>query len=147
MKHQVTRLKNGITVATVEMPHMASVSLGIWVSVGGRYEPAELNGVSHFIEHMLFKGTPRRSAKEISQSVEGIGGYLNAFTGEESTCFYSKARHDHFEQLLDVLTDMFLISKIDPAEIAKERGVIKEELAMYMDQPHQLVQEVLNETL
>jgi predicted Zn-dependent peptidase len=145
--NQLSRLKDGITVATVEMPHMASVSLGIWVGVGGRYEPAELNGVSHFIEHMLFKGTRRRSAKEISQSVEGIGGYLNAFTGEESTCFYSKARHDRFEQLLDVLTDMFLNSKFDPTEIAKERGVIKEELAMYMDQPHQLVQEVLNETL
>lgn len=136
-----------MTVATVEMPHMASVSLGIWVGVGGRYEPAELNGVSHFIEHMLFKGTRRRSAKEISQSVEGIGGYLNAFTGEESTCFYSKARHDRYDQLMDVLTDMFLNSKFDPTEIAKERGVIKEELAMYMDQPHQLVQELLNETL
>jgi predicted Zn-dependent peptidase len=147
MNLQISRLKNGITVATVEMPHMASVSLGIWVAVGGRYEPAELNGVSHFIEHMLFKGTRRRSAKEISQAVEGIGGYLNAFTGEESTCFYSKARHDRYEQLLDVLTDMFLNSKFDPSEIAKERGVIKEELAMYMDQPHQLVQELLNETL
>jgi len=147
MNHHVSRLKNGITVATVEMPHMASVSLGIWVGVGGRYEPAELNGISHFIEHMLFKGTRRRTAKEISQSVEGIGGYLNAFTGEESTCFYSKARHDRYEQLLDVLTDMFLNSKLDPAEIAKERSVIKEELAMYMDQPHQLVQELLNETL
>lgn len=136
-----------MTVATVEMPHMASVSLGIWVGVGGRYEPAELNGISHFIEHMLFKGTRRRSAKEISQSVEGIGGYLNAFTGEESTCFYSKARHDRYDQLLDVLTDMFLNSKFDSAEIAKERSVIKEELAMYLDQPHQLVQELLNETL
>lgn len=147
MTHQITRLKNGITVATVEMPHMASVSLGIWVGAGGRYEPAELNGVSHFIEHMLFKGTGRRSAKEISQAVEGIGGYLNAFTGEESTCFYSKARHDRFEQLLEVLMDMFLNSKFDSGEIAKERGVIKEELAMYMDQPNQLVQELLNETL
>lgn len=147
MNHQISRLKNGITVATVEMPHMASVSLGIWIGVGGRYEPAELNGVSHFIEHMLFKGTRRRSAKEISQAVEGIGGYLNAFTGEESTCFYSKARYDRYEQLVDVLADMFLNSKFDSAEIAKERGVIKEELAMYMDQPHQLVQELLNETL
>ena len=147
MNHRVSRLKNGVTVATVQMPHMASVSLGIWVGVGGRYEPAELNGVSHFIEHMLFKGTRRRSAKEISQSVEGIGGYLNAFTGEESTCFYSKARHDRYDHLLDVLTDMFLNSKFDPVEIVKERGVIKEELAMYLDQPHQLVQELLNETL
>jgi len=145
--HQITRLPNGLMVATAEMPHMASVSLGFWVGVGGRYEPAELNGVSHFIEHMLFKGTKRRSAKEISQAVEGIGGYLNAFTGEESTCFYSKARHDRFDELLDVLADMFLNSTFDPLEIEKERGVIKEELAMYLDQPQHHVQELLNETL
>ncbi len=126
---------------------MASVSVGLWVGVGGRYEPAELNGVSHFIEHLLFKGTRKRSAREISQAVEGIGGYLNAFTGEESTCFYSKARHDRFEELLEVLTDMFLNSKLDPADIEKERSVIKEELAMYLDQPQHHVQELLNETL
>src|SRR5436190_3902916 len=147
MSHQVSRLKNGMTVATVEMPHMASVSLGIWVGVGGRYEPAELNGISHFIEHMLFKGTRRRSAKGISQAIEGIGGYLNAFTGEESTCFYSKARHDRFEDLLEVLVDMFLNSKFNPVEIEKERAVIKEEVAMYLDQPQHHVQELLNETL
>ena len=124
--YQITRLPSGLVVATTEMPHRASVSLGLWVGVGGRYEPAELNGVSHFIEHLLFKGTPKRSAKEISQAVEGIGGYLNAFTGEESTCFYSKGRHDRFDELLDVLVDMFLNSKFDPVEIEKERGVIKE---------------------
>lgn len=145
--YQLTRLPNGLTVATAEMPHMASVSLGLWIGVGGRYEPAELNGVSHFIEHLLFKGTRRRSAKEISQAVEGIGGYLNAFTGEESTCFYSRARHDRFEELLDVLTDMLLDSRFDPADIDKERSVIKEELAMYLDQPQHLVHEILNETL
>jgi predicted Zn-dependent peptidase len=144
---QITHLPSGLAVATTEMPHRASVSLGLWVGVGGRYEPTELNGVSHFIEHLLFKGTPKRSAKEISQAVEGIGGYLNAFTGEESTCFYSKGRHDRFDELLDVLADMFLNSKFDPDEIEKERGVIKEELAMYLDQPQHHVQELLNETL
>jgi len=145
--YQVTRLPDSLTVATAEMPHMASVSLGLWVGVGGRHEPAALNGVSHFIEHMLFKGTRRRSAKAISQAVEGIGGYLNAFTSEENTCFYSKARHDRFDELLDVLMDMFLNSVFDPGEIDKEREVIKEELAMYLDQPHYHVQELLNETL
>jgi len=145
--YQVTRLPNGLTVATAEMPHMASVSLGLWVGVGGRFEPKELNGVSHFIEHMLFKGTRKRSAKEISQSVEGIGGYLNAFTSEENTCFYSKARHDKFDELLDVLMDMFHNSAFEPHEIEKERGVIKEELAMYLDQPHHHVHELLNETM
>jgi predicted Zn-dependent peptidase len=142
--YKVTRLENGLAVATAEMPHMASVSVGIWVGVGGRFEPAEVSGVSHFIEHLLFKGTRRRSAREISQAVEGIGGYLNAFTSEEHTCFYAKAGHNHFQQLWEVLADMFLNSTFDPVEIAKEREVIKEELAMYIDQPHQYVQELLN---
>jgi len=145
--YQVTRLENGLTVASAAMPHMASVSVGVWVGVGGRYEPAHISGVSHFIEHLLFKGTKQRSAREISQAVEGIGGYLNAFTSEEHTCFYAKARHDHFDQLLDVLADMFLHSAFDPVEIGKERDVIKEELAMYLDQPHQRVQESLNATM
>jgi predicted Zn-dependent peptidase len=145
--YKVTRLENGLTVATAEMPHMASVSLGIWVGVGGRYEPAALSGASHFIEHLLFKGTQRRSAREISQAVEGIGGYLNAFTSEEHTCFYAKVRHDQFGRVLDVLADMFLHSAFDPEEMDKEREVIKEELAMYMDQPQQYVQELLNATM
>ena len=145
--YQIEQLDNGLILATASMPHMASVSLGIWVGVGGRYEPAPLNGVSHFIEHMLFKGTRKRSAKEISQAVEGIGGYLNAFTSEENTCFYVKGGHDHFEELSEVLADMFLNSEFDPKEIDKERNVIKEELAMYLDQPHQRVHELLTETL
>src|SRR5438477_7031337 len=145
--YQISRLKNGLTVATAEMPHMASVSLGLWVGVGGRYEPAPLNGVSHFIEHLLFKGTHKRSAKEISRAVESIGGYLNAFTGEESTCFYSKGLHDRLDDLLEVLLDMFLHSTFARGEIEKERGVIKEELAMYLDQPQHHVHELLNEIL
>ncbi len=126
---------------------MSSVSLGIWVGVGGRHEPADISGVSHFIEHLLFKGTKKRSAERISQDVEGIGGYLNAFTSEENSCFYSKARHDRFDELLDVLGDMFLHSTLAPVEIDRERNVIKEEIAMYRDQPQQYVQELLNETL
>jgi predicted Zn-dependent peptidase len=145
--YQTTRLENGLTIATAEMPHMASVSLGFWVGTGGRYEPADLSGISHFIEHLLFKGTKRRDAQKISQSVEGIGGYLNAWTAEENTCFYSKARYDKFDDLFDVLSDMFLNSTFAESEIAKERDVIKEELAMYRDQPQQYVQELLNETL
>ncbi len=144
MMYQATRLENGLTVASAEMPHMASVSVGIWVGIGGRHEPAPVSGVSHFIEHLLFKGTKKRSAREISQAVEGIGGYLNAFTSEEHTCFYAKARHDHLPELLNVLVDMFLHSTFDPVEIGKERDVIKEELAMCLDEPHQHVQELLN---
>ena len=145
--HQVTQLNNGLTVATAEMPHMMSVSVGLWVGVGSRYEPAQLNGVCHFIEHLLFKGTKKRSAQEISQAVEGIGGYLNAFTSEETTCFHARACYDRFEELLDVLLDMLLDSKFAPADIAKEREVIKEEMAMYLDEPQHHVQELLNTTL
>jgi predicted Zn-dependent peptidase len=145
--YHTTRLPNGLRVATAEMPFMASVSVGIWVGVGSRYEPAELNGACHFIEHMLFKGTAKRTAEEISQAVEGVGGYLNAFTSEEMTCFHARAHADRFDDLLDVLTDMVLRSKFAPAELAKEREVIKEEVVMYRDQPQQHVQEVLNTTL
>ena len=144
---KITQLPSGVRVATAEMPHMDSVSLGIWVGVGGRYESARLSGASHFIEHLLFKGTHRRSAKQISQTVEGVGGYLNAFTGEETTCYYAKASHDHFDTVLDVLADMYLHSRFAAADIHKERGVIKEELLMYHDQPDHYVHELLTETL
>ncbi len=145
--HAVTRLDNGLTIVTAAMPHMASVSVGLWIGVGGRYEPARVNGVAHFIEHMLFKGTRRRSALQISQDVEGIGGYLNAFTSEDHTCFYSKALHDRFDDLLDVLFDMLLHSRFAAPDIRRERDVIKEEVAMYLDQPQQHVQELFNETM
>ena len=129
------------------MPRMQSVSVGLWLGVGSRYEPAALNGVCHFIEHLLFKGTEKRSAKEISQAVEGVGGYLNAFTSEEATCFHARAGHERFELILDVLMDMLLHSKFAPPDIAKEREVIKEEMAMYLDEPQHLVQELLNATV
>jgi predicted Zn-dependent peptidase len=145
--YELTKLDNGFTVATATMPHMSGVSAGLWVGVGGRYESPELNGVCHFIEHMLFKGTERRNAKQISQAVEGVGGYLNAFTSEEQTCFYARAPHDKLGNLLDVLFDMVLHSRFDKVEIDKERSVIKEEVAMYLDQPASHVMELLNETL
>jgi len=145
--YNVTRLANGLTIATAQMPHMTSVSVGLWVGVGSRYEPAQVNGVCHFIEHLLFKGTKKRTAKQISEAVEGIGGYLNAFTSEEATCFHARACYDRFEDLLEVLMDMLHNSKFSPAEIAKEREVIKEEIAMYLDEPHHLVQELLNATI
>ena len=134
-------------MATAEMAHMESVSVGLWVGIGGRYEPARLSGIAHFIEHILFKGTRRRTARQISQTVEGIGGYLNAFTGEETTCYYAKASHRHLDTLLDVLADMYLHPKFAAADIDKERGVIKEELLMYRDQPDHYVHELLTETL
>ena len=145
--YRITQLANGLTVATAEMPQMRSVSVGLWLGIGARYEPAEMSGICHFIEHLLFKGTRKRTAREISQAVEGIGGYLNAFTSEETTCYHARACHDRFDELLDVLMDMFLESKFLPADVAKEREVIKEEMAMYLDEPQHQVQELLNATL
>lgn len=145
--YQVSRLSNGLTVATAEMPHMVGVSVGLWVGMGSRYEPPCWNGACHFIEHLLFKGTRKRSARDISQAVEGRGGYLNAFTSEETTCYHARAGHEHLEELLDVLVDMLVDSRFDPAELAKEREVIKEEIAMYLDEPQHHVQELLNATL
>jgi predicted Zn-dependent peptidase len=140
----IHRFPNGLTLAIAPMPDMASVSVGLWVGVGGRHESAALNGVSHFIEHMLFKGTRRRSARDISEAVEGVGGYLNAFTSEETTCFYAKAPRRHLVTMLDVLADLFLDSVFAPRDLATEREVIREELAMYRDQPHHHVEELLN---
>ena len=147
MQYQVTRLTNGITVATSHMPQMASASLAVWVGVGGRHEPAELNGTSHFIEHMLFKGTGRRSALQITQAVEGIGGYIDACTTQDYTCYYARARHDHWKDLMEVLFDIYLDSNFDPRELRKERQVIKEEVNMYLDQPEELAADLLHETL
>lgn len=144
---QSSVLPGGLRVITASMPARTSVSLGIWVGVGGRHEPASLNGAAHFIEHMLFKGTPQRSAEKISQDIEGLGGYLNAFTDEEHTCYYVRAGARHLPALFDVLGDMVLSSSFSPVEIRKEREVIKEEQAMYLDQPHHLVHEDLNAVL
>ena len=124
---------------------MESVAIGVWVGIGGRYEPKRVSGISHFIEHLLFKGTDRRNAKQISETVEGIGGYLNAFTGEENTCYYAKASHKHLDTLLDVLSDMYLHPRFAVSDIDKERRVIKEELLMYRDQPDHYVHELLTE--
>ena len=144
---RVDQLHSGLRIATAEMPGMESVSVGVWVGVGGRFETARHSGISHFIEHLLFKGTARRTARQISQEVEGIGGYVNAFTGEENTCYYAKASHRHFGILLDVLADIYLHPKFAAGDIIKERGIIKEELLMYRDQPDHYVHELLTETL
>ena len=121
MNVQKREMKNGLMVATEAMPHLRSVSLGVWIKCGSRFEEKKNAGISHFIEHLMFKGTKMRSAKQITESVEGIGGYLNAFTGEETTCYYAKASHNHFDTLLDVLADMYLHSRFTATDIDKER--------------------------
>ncbi len=144
---QETRLDNGLRVATARMPGVASVALGLFVGAGGRHETAAQAGISHFIEHLLFKGTTSRSARAISQAIEGRGGYLNAYTQEESTCYYAHIAAEHFRAALELLADLFLHPRFAPADIRKERGVIIEEIEMYRDQPQQHVQEMLNSLL
>lgn len=145
--YQETTLKNGLRIATSRIPHVGSITAGIWVAVGGRYEKLAVSGISHFIEHLLFKGTPKRSARQISEAVEGRGGYFNAFTQEESTCYYARLGGKHIGQVVDVLSDMYLNAKFDPDDIEKERGVICEEIMMYRDQPHHVVHELLEQAL
>ncbi len=145
--YRLTTLPNGTRVASIEMPHMRTVSVGVWAAVGGRYEPKSLCGISHFTEHLLFKGTKKRTSRKITEAVEGVGGYLNAFTTEDHTCYYAKAGSGHLAGLCDVLGDMYLNSQFAPAEIEREREVIGEEIHMVHDNPSQHVQELLSEAL
>ncbi len=141
---QLTTLRNGLRIATCEMPQAETASMGIWASVGGRHEPAALNGISHFIEHMLFKGTARRSARRIMQEIEGVGGDMNAYTAEERTCYYATAAAEFFPRVCDVLCDIYSHPRFSPVDIERERGVIGEEILMYRDEPSSHVQEILN---
>src|SRR5476651_2034982 len=141
------RLDHGAQLAVAQMPHVESVSVGFWLGVGGRHESKRLNGIFHFLEHRMFKGTTKRTAREISEAIEGVGGYLNAFTGEEMTCYYARASATHLRSMVDVLTDMLLRSTFPAAEIERERGVIQEEIRMYEDQPSQLAQDVASSLL
>jgi predicted Zn-dependent peptidase len=141
----VTVLANGAKVVSAADYDAESVAVGIWVGVGGRYERASQSGVSHFLEHMLFKGTGKRSALEISRAIEGRGGYLNAFTQEESTCYYTRLPYEFLPQAFDVLADMYLNAALKPEDIERERDVIIEEIKMYQDMPQQVVQEKMQE--
>ena len=136
-------LKNGLRIIGERIPHFRSVSLGLWVLSGSLYETAEENGVSHFIEHMLSKGTERRSARRIAEEMDAVGGSMNAFTSKECTCFYAKVVDEHMSLAMDLIGDIALHSRFDPADIAKEKGVVLEEIGMAEDQPEDLVSELL----
>lgn len=140
-------LDNGVRVVSEKIPYVRSVSIGIWVKTGSRNENSRNNGISHFIEHMLFKGTEKRSAAEIAETIDNIGGQLNAFTGKECTCFYAKTLDTHLALALDVLTDMFFNSLFAKKDIAVEKKVILEEIGMYEDSPEELVHDILSETV
>lgn len=130
-----TVLENGVRVLTEAMPHTRSVSMGVWVDVGARDESGAQQGLSHFIEHMIFKGTEKRSAFQIAKEFDAVGGYSNAFTSMENTCYHAKVLDSHVETMVDILSDIFLYSVFDEAEVERERAVICQEIGMLEDSP------------
>jgi predicted Zn-dependent peptidase len=134
-----TVLDNGIRILTKKMPHTRSVSMGVWVNVGARDETQDESGLSHFIEHMIFKGTRKRNAFQIAKEFDAIGGHTNAFTTMENTCYHAKVMDTHTETMVDILSDIFLNSVFDPQEIERERPVILQEIGMVEDSPDEYV--------
>jgi predicted Zn-dependent peptidase len=141
-----TVLPNGLIVLTERMEHLRSVAMGVWIKSGSRCEPAETNGISHFVEHMLFKGTRSRSAQLIAREMDAIGGNLDAFTGKETICFNVKSLADHVPVAMDILADLVLNPVFAPTDIERERGVILEEIKIDEDNPDVLVQELFTQS-
>src|SRR6478736_4347168 len=135
MTTQLSTLTNGLRVATDRVDTVDTVSLGIWIDVGTRHEPAEINGVAHFLEHMAFKGTERRSARAIAEEIEAVGGHLNAYTSRESTAYYAKVLKEDVPLALDILSH----SSFDPAEMERERTVILQEIGQANDTPDDII--------
>ncbi|MEW8977302.1 MAG: pitrilysin family protein [Symbiobacterium sp.] len=140
--YRKTVLPNGLRVVTESMDHVRSASVGVWIGAGSLYEEPHEMGVSHLIEHMLFKGTERRTALEIAREIEGRGGTLNAFTAKEHTCYYARVLDEHLPVAIEVLADMLFHSRFDPEDLAREKGVICEEIKMYEDVPDDLVHDL-----
>jgi predicted Zn-dependent peptidase len=141
-----TVLPNGLIILTERMEHLHSVAMGVWIKSGSRCEPAETNGISHFVEHMLFKGTRSRSAQHIAREMDSIGGNLDAFTGKETICFNVKSLADHVPIALDVLSDLVLNPTFAETDIERERGVILEEIKIDEDNPDVLVHELFTQS-
>jgi predicted Zn-dependent peptidase len=139
MRARVSRLANGLRIATDTVPTVDTVSLGIWVDVGTRHESAAINGAAHFLEHMAFKGTERRSAREIAEEIEAVGGHLNAYTSRESTAYYAKVLKEDVSLALDILADILQHSTFDPDELERERTVILQEIGQANDTPDDII--------
>ena len=140
--YKKTTLDNGLRIVSESIPYMSSVSLGIFVGTGSRSETPEEQGVSHFIEHLMFKGTEKRSARDIAETVDDIGGQLNAATDRENTCYYIKVLPEHLGLGMNILSDMLLHSKFATAEVEKERQVVLEEISLYEDSPDELIHDL-----
>ena len=141
---QATRLANGVRVLSESLPDLASVTVGIWVENGSRYEREDQAGISHFLEHLFFKGTERRTAAQIAEEMDAVGGVLNAFTGKEYTCYYAKVLREHLPLALDLLADIFTQSRFAADEIERERSVIVQEISEVEDRPDDYVHELFN---
>src|SRR5271168_1221091 len=139
MRARVSRLANGLRVATDAVHTVDTVSLGIWVDIGTRHESAAINGAAHFLEHMAFKGTERRSARAIAEEIEAVGGHLNAYTSRESTAYYAKVLKEDVPLALDILSDILLNSSFDPSEFERERAVILQEIGQANDTPDDII--------
>ena len=134
-----TTLENGVRVITETIPSVRSISVGVWIFAGSRDEAAEESGISHFIEHMVFKGTDKRRMHHIAQRMEAVGGYLNAFTSKEYTCYYARALDEHLERSIDTVCDLVLSPNFPEKELEKEKDVVLEEMKMYEDNPEDLI--------
>jgi predicted Zn-dependent peptidase len=148
-KHNIRKavLPSGLRIVTEELPTVRSAAFGIWVNVGSRDESPSVAGASHFLEHLLFKGTKRRTAMEISSTIEAVGGEMNAFTGKEYTCFYARVLDENLPLAIEVITDLITSSVVQPADVDSERGVVLEEIHMRDDDPSDLIHDVFTETL
>ena len=143
--HKIKKLSNGIRVVWEQIPYVRSISIGVWIGNGSRCETITESGMSHYIEHMFFKGTQKRTAKQIAYEIDSIGGQINAFTTREYTCYYTKTLDEHTDIALDVLSDMIFSSKLDINDMNLERKVICEEINMYEDEPEELVNDLIFE--
>ncbi len=146
MTVRVTKLPNGLTVASDRMEQVETVSVGVWVQVGTRYEAAEVNGVSHILEHMAFKGTKRRSARAIAEEIEAVGGHLNAYTGREGTTYFAKVMKEDIGLALDIIADILQNSVFDPEELRREREVVLQEIGQARDTPDDIIFDHFQET-
>jgi len=143
---RITKLDNGLRVATETMPSVQTASVGVWVDVGARHEQREVNGVAHMLEHMAFKGTERRSARVIAEEIENVGGQLNAYTSKENTAYYARVLADDLPLAVDILADILQNSTFEPEELERERGVILQEIGQTQDTPDDLVFDLFQET-
>ena len=143
----IEKLENGIQVVLEEIGYVRSISFGIWVKNGTRNERPEENGISHYIEHMMFKGTENRSARQIAEEMDALGGQINAYTTKEYTCYHTRVLDKHVKQAMEVMSDMLLHPAFSQEEVDKERNVITEEIYMYDDAPEELVHDCLQDSI